>query len=290
MKVGLSTYSLLAAIEAGEMTVLDILQWVADNGGEHVEIVPYGFSLVDDRALATAVKEKASELGLVISSYSMPANFVQETKAEFDAEVARLKKHVDLLHFMNIRHMRHDVTLFTLPPEKRTIEYFENSLPQIIEGSRQIADYAAQFDITTTIENHGMAVQHSDRVQRVVQAVDRPNFKTTVDIGNFLCVDEDPIVGVSKNLPLASLVHVKDFYIRPSYEHPGEGKWFESAHGNFLRGSIFGQGDVNTREIIKRIKHSGYDGYLTLEFEGMEDCRLGSKIGMDNVRRLWEEA
>ena len=51
-----------------------------------------------------------------------------------------------------------------------------------------------------------MAVQRSDRVQRVVQAVDRPNFKTTVDIGNFLCVDEDPIVGVRKNLPLASLV------------------------------------------------------------------------------------
>src|SRR4051812_19789978 len=122
MKVGLSTYSLLEAIEAGEMTVLDVFQWVADQGGEHVEIVPYGFSLVDDRALATAVKEKASELGLVISNYSMPANFVQETEAAFNEEVARLKQHVDLLDYMNIRHMRHDVTAFTLPPEKRTIE------------------------------------------------------------------------------------------------------------------------------------------------------------------------
>ena len=64
----------------------------------------------------------------------------------------------------------------------------------------------------------------------------------------------------------------------------------ESAHGNFLRGSIFGQGDVKTREILKMVKQSGYDGYLTLEFEGMEDCRVGSKIGMENVRRLWEEA
>ena len=30
------TYSLLEAIEAGEMTVLDVFQWVADQGGEHV--------------------------------------------------------------------------------------------------------------------------------------------------------------------------------------------------------------------------------------------------------------
>lgn len=290
MKAGLSTYSLLDAINAGEMTILDVLQWTADHGGEHVEIVPYGFSLVDHLDLADEVKEKASKLGLELSNYSMPANFVQETEEEFEQEVDRIKKHVDLLHRMDIHHMRHDVTAFTLPPEKRTIEYFETNLSQMIKGSQLIADYAAQYNITTTIENHGMAVQHSDRVQRVLQAVNRPNFKTTVDIGNFLCVDEDPIVGVSKNLQYASLIHVKDFYIRPIFEHPGEGKWFETANGNFLRGSIFGQGDVHTREIIKRIKQSGYDGFITLEFEGMEDCRLGSEIGLKNLKRFWEEA
>lgn len=33
MKAGLSTYSLLQAIRAGEMTVLDVIDWIADNGG-----------------------------------------------------------------------------------------------------------------------------------------------------------------------------------------------------------------------------------------------------------------
>src|SRR5699024_958138 len=191
---------------------------------------------------------------------------------------------------MGIKHMRHDVTAFTLPEEKRTIQWFEESLPKIIEGSRQIADYAAQFDITTTIENHGMAVQHSDRVQRVVTEVDRPNFKTTLDVGNFLCVDEDPIVGVKKNLNIASLIHFKDFYVRPYYENPGDGRWFLTANNNYLRGSIVGQGDINIRAIIKLIKDSGYDGNITIEFEGMEDCKEGSRIGMENVKRLWEEA
>ncbi|MGN7313155.1 sugar phosphate isomerase/epimerase family protein [Alkalicoccobacillus gibsonii] len=289
MKAGISTYSLLEAIESGEMDIFDVLQWTADHGGEHVEIVPYGFTLVDNESLATKVREKAEELGLLLSSYSMPADFVKDTEEEFEQEVDRVKKHVDLLHFMNIKHLRHDVTAFTLPPEKRTIEYFENNLPRMVEGSQRIADYAATFSITTTIENHGMAVQHSDRVQRVLQAVNKPNFKTTLDIGNFMCVDEDPLVGVTKNLPYASLVHVKDFYIRSSYEDPGAGKWFKTANDNNLRGAIFGQGDLPVRELLKRIKQSGYDGFLTLEFEGMEECRLGTRIGLDNLKRLWEE-
>lgn len=290
MKVGLSTYSLLDAIRTGEMDVLDVVQWIADNGGEHMEIVPYGFTLVDNLELADAVRDKAKEVGIELSNYALPCNFVQDTQEEFDAEVARMKEHVDLINRMGIKHMRHDVTAFTVPPEQRTIAWFEESLPKMVEGSRQLADYAAQFGITTTIENHGMAVQHSDRVQRVIDAVDRPNFKTTLDVGNFLCVDEDPIVGVKKNLPYASLVHFKDFYIRPYDENPGDGKWITTANGNYIRGSIVGQGDVEIRRIVKLIKDSGYNGYVTLEFEGMEECREASKIGMDNLKRFWEEA
>lgn len=290
MKIGLSTYSLLDAINAGEMDILDVVQWIADNGGEHMEIVPYGFTLVDNLELADAVRDKAKEVGIELSNYALPCNFVQDTQEEFDAEVARMKEHVDLIHRMGIKHMRHDVTAFTLPPEKRTIQWFEDNLDKMVEGSRLLADYAAQFGITTTIENHGMAVQHSDRVQRVINAVDRPNFKNTLDVGNFLCVDEDPIVGVKKNLPYASLVHFKDFYIRPYDEHPGEGAWITTANGNYIRGSIVGQGDVEIRRIVKLIKDSGYDGYITLEFEGMEECRQASKIGMDNLKRFFEEA
>ncbi|MCR2823475.1 sugar phosphate isomerase/epimerase family protein [Lederbergia panacisoli] len=289
MKIGLSTYSLLSALNSGEMDVLDVVQWIADNGGEHMEIVPYGFTLIDNVELADAVREKAASVGIELSNYSMPANFVQETEQEFKEEVDRLKSHVDLIDRMGIKHMRHDVTAFTLPPEKITIEWFEKNLSLMVEGSKQIADYAAQYGITTTIENHGHCVQASDRVQRVLLEVDRPNFKTTLDIGNFMCVDEDSLVGVKKNLPYASLVHFKDFYYRPYYQDPGEGNWFKTANGNFLRGAIVGQGDINIREVVKLVKESGYDGYITVEFEGMEDCKVGSKIGMDNIRRFWNE-
>ncbi|RAP75040.1 sugar phosphate isomerase/epimerase family protein [Paenibacillus montanisoli] len=290
MKIGLSTYSLLNALKSGEMTILDAIQWIADNGGEHMEIVPYGFTLVDNPELADAVREKAKEAGIALSNYSMPANFVQPDEAAFEAEMARVKEHVDLIHRLGIKHMRHDVTAFTIQKEQMTIAWFEENLPLMVKGSRIIADYAAQFGITTTIENHGFSVQASDRVQRVLQAVDRPNFKTTLDIGNFMCVDENPVIGVMKNLPYASLVHFKDFYFRPFDEPPGGGNWFLTSNGNYLRGAIVGHGEIPIRKIIKLIKQSGYDGNITVEFEGMEECKSASRIAMDNLRRLWDEA
>lgn len=289
MRVGVSTYSLLNAIKSGEMTVLDVIDWIKENGGEHMEIVPYGFTLEDQPELADAVREHAAKVGIALSNYSMPANFVQEGEEAFEAEMNRVKRHVDTVHRLGMKHMRHDVTAFTLPAEKHGIDYLESNLAQIVEGCRIIADYAAQYGITTTIENHGVSVQASDRVQRVLQAVNRPNFKTTLDIGNFLCVDEQPLVGVARNLPYASLVHVKDFYIRPYDQNPGGGDWFRTSHGNYLRGSIFGQGDIDVRRVLRLIKESGYDGDITLEFEGMEECREATRIGLENLRRIWDE-
>src|SRR5690606_41882503 len=80
-------------------------------------------------------------------------------------------------------------------------------------------------------------------------------------------------------------IHFKDFYLRPASENPGDG-FFQTTAGNYLRGSIYGQGDINVREIIRIIKNSNYDGYISLEFEGMEECKLGTKVGLENMRRL----
>ncbi|MCA9417546.1 MAG: sugar phosphate isomerase/epimerase, partial [Candidatus Omnitrophica bacterium] len=278
MKVGVSTYSLYGAIEKGEMDVLAIIDWIGANGGEHVEIVPFGFALETNREL-DEVKKRAAAAGLEISSYTIEAQLLQPTEKEFQAEVDRLKKEVDKAHRLGVKLMRHDVA--SREPEEATIQNFMKDLPKLVEGCQAVADHAAQYGITTSVENHGYHCQHSDRVQLLVSSVDRPNYKTTIDTGNFVCVDEDPIFAVRKNLPIASMVHVKDFYRRPAEENPGEG-WFPSSNGTHLRGAIFGQGDLDVRKILHEVKKSGYDGYISLEFEGMEECREACKIGMDN--------
>lgn len=183
-----------------------------------------------------------------------------------------------------VSKMRHDVA----QSADRSIGNFNKQLERMAEACRQIADYALTYGITTSVENHGYFVQHSDRVQALIQAVDRPNFRTTLDVGNFMCADENSVAAVKNNISYASMVHIKDFYLRPSHQNPGQG-WFQTLQGNYLRGAIVGHGDIDMREVLRVIKDSGYDGYISLEFEGMEECKTGTLIGLQNIKRLWED-
>lgn len=283
MKIGVSSYSLFQAMHDGNMTILDAIDWIAGNGGQHIEIVPkLGFDFDTHPELEMQIREKAAAAGIEVSNYAIGANFITDTEEAYQAEIARVISEVDRAHRLGAKLMRHDVAS---RPDTSIIRFNED-LDRIANACQIIADHAKALGITTSVENHGYYVQASDRVQALVHAVDRPNFKTTLDVGNFICVDEDPVAAVKKSIPYASMVHIKDFYIRPSHRNPGDG-WFTSASGNFLRGAIAGQGDLDLWEILRIVKQSGYDGYLSIEYEGMEDCCKGTRIAIDNVKRIW---
>jgi len=284
MKLGVSSYSLYQAMAADNMSIQDVITWVADIGAQHIEIVPFGFDFNSNPELEDQIREKAAEVGIAISNYAIGANFITDTEEAYEAEIQRVISEVDRVHRLGAKLMRHDVA----SRQDTSIARFNEDLSRIAYACQRIADHAKQYDITTSVENHGYYVQASDRVQALIHAVDRPNFKTTLDVGNFVCVDENPISAVKNNINYASMVHIKDFYIRPSYRNPGEG-WFKSAGGDFLRGAIAGQGDLNLYEILRIVKQSGYDNYMSIEYEGMEECRKGTQIAFNNVNRIWNE-
>jgi inosose dehydratase len=287
MKLGVSSYSLSRAIQSKQMTVLEAIQWMADQGAQHVEIVPIGFDLVENPDLIDTIRRKTEEVGMDISNYAVGANFLKPTVEETEQEIRKVMAHVDIAYRLGVKRMRHDVAFRPIP--ETSVKQFEADLPRLIEPCRRIADYAAQFGITTSLENHGYFIQSPERVIRVMHEVDRSNFMITMDVGNVMCVDADSVCSVQSLLPYASMVHLKDFYYRSSRENPGEG-WFPTSHGNFLRGAIVGCGDIEMPEVIRLIRNSDYNGYISIEFEGMEDCLTGTRIGLENARRIWEQA
>ncbi|MBD2846492.1 sugar phosphate isomerase/epimerase [Paenibacillus sp. IB182496] len=284
MKLGVSTYSLYKAIAAGELSPVQVVEEIAAMGGEHVEVVPIGFSLTERPELIGQIRDKAQELGLEVSNYAIGANFYTETEEARQQEIERVKGEVEIARQLGVKLMRHDVA----SAPDTSIQAFNARLDKLADACRQVADYAAEAGITTSVENHGYFVQASDRVQALVAATDRANFKTTLDIGNFMVVDEDSVAAVKKNIGIASMVHIKDFYLRPGSRGLGEG-WFKTASGNALRGAIAGHGDIDMHEVLRTIKHAGYDGYLSIEFEGMEECKLGARLALENVKRIWDE-
>lgn len=287
MKIGLSTYSLHRAIESGEMDVLQAIRWIAQNGGEHVELSPSGYNLVDNDALVKDVVRTAREAGIDIASYTIGANLTPRAEAEIRAEIQRLKRNVDVAAALGVKRMRHDVISRKIP--ETTLEQFERDLPTAVDACREVADYAARSGITTSLENHGFHFQGSDRVLRLVTAVARPNYRLTMDVGNFQFADEEPLDAVRRAVSYASMIHIKDNYLRRFDRNPGEG-WSQSRSGNYIRGAIVGHGDIDIPAILAVIRASGYDGYLSVEFEGMEECKLGSRIGLANLSRFVQEA
>lgn len=284
MKLGLSTYSLHGQLSSGAMNVVDVIDFAADHGAVHVEIVPLSYNLTEQPELIEHIVQRAKERDIEISNYAIGANFLTDSDEAYEKEIQRVMDEVNIAHQLGVKLMRHDVASST----DVSIQHFNQQLDRLTSACRRIADHAQQYGITTSVENHGFFIQQADRVQALIQAVDRPNYKTTLDIGNFLCADENPIAAVPQNLPYASMVHVKDFYIRPAYRHPGEG-WFTSTAGQYLRGAIIGQGDIDMWEVLRIVKQSGYDGYVSVEFEGLENDLLGARIGLENVQRIWDE-
>ena len=124
----------------------------------------------------------------------------------------------------------------------------------MVEAAAEVADYAARYGITTMVENHGFFVNGSDRIIRLAEAVNRPNFKMCLDTGNLLCVDEPPETSIRKCMPYVGMIHLKDFV-----------------------------------SIVRNIRASGDDGFVSLEFEGIEDSRRGTYTGLQTAKNLFAD-
>lgn len=284
MQIGLSIYSLLGAMENG-MTLEDALQWIKDNGAEHVEIVEFAVH-PEIEGVVERIRTKAQQIGLRISGYCTPGNILTGDREKDRAAAERLKDQIDIAHRLGAPRIRCDLSAWGRQPEDNVIENYQRDLPWIIEVCRELADYAAACGMTLTVENHGTYINGGDRVRQLILGVDRPNFRCTLDVGNAICVDEAPLVCMEALLPFAETVHFKDFYIRNDDLLLDAGGWTKTNGGRYFRGAIVGQGELPVAELMKRLKRSGYDGDVCIEYEGVEDCRQGSRISMDNVRKL----
>lgn len=290
MKIGVSSYSYHRYVSSGKMKQIEVIAAAKEAGFDVIEFstisVPEGKTLPE---FAKELRAEADRVGIPIANYTIGADFVRGSNGDLDAEIERLKKEVDIAEILGAPGMRHDITN-SIPNEAKGFRTYEAALPHIVKGVRAVTEYAASKGIRTMTENHGFISQDSIRIEKLVTAVDHPNFGVLVDLGNFCCADEDPAIAAGRVAPLAFHAHAKDFHIKSGNGvPPGEG-WFMTRAGNYLRGAIIGHGNVPLLQSIRALKRVGYDGVLSVEFEGMEDPAVGIRIGQANLRKLVELA
>lgn len=285
MKISVSSYSFQQYIAAGKMTQADAVKKASELGIEAVEFTELqpckNPTLEEQLSYAKAIKETADQLGIEISSYVIGANLFQNTPEENDEEVKRICDQVKVAKALGAKIMRHDIC-FSLNGKRS----FDEGLLKAAENARKVAEYANTLGVKTCSENHGFIAQDSDRLERFFNAVNHKNYGLLVDFGNFACADEDSEKAVSRLAPYAILAHAKDFAV---YTDPKLPHTFCTRGGNFLRGMIIGYGSIPVKKCLRILKNQGYDGYVTIEFEGIEDCILAVKTGAENLRRYINE-
>lgn len=265
MKIGVSTYSFKKYMTQSGCSLFDVCDKAKELGFDGIDFIEIPAESHEERLeIAKKLREKCDSLSLPIGAYTVGANFLLE---DIEAEKARLRNCVDIAEALGAPVMRHDVASSL---KKKPLYSYRQAIEDMAPHIREISLYAKAKGIKTCSENHGYIFQAPLRVEELILAVNEPNYGWLCDIGNFLCADAEPASSVAIAAPYTVHVHVKDFLYKS-----GDGrippKFFRTTGGNYLRGTVIGHGVVPVERCLGILKRAGYDGMITMEFEGTED-------------------
>lgn len=283
MKLAVSTYSLWRWRQENKKSVEQALDWLAGEGLKAVELSVLGEQPADPIQRAKELRKYCDKVGLKIVSYCVGGEYLLPPDEQRRA-IEVTKREVDIAAELGVPSMRHDVTRGPKDDAQMTLS---DVLKQIAPAVREITEYGAKRGVKTTLENHGFYMQTAERVEKLIQAVGHPNYGLTIDMGNFLCLNQDPVDAVKRLAKYVFMAHTKDFHVKPKSAMP-PGGWFATPTEIALRGAIVGHGVIDVPAQLKILKDAGYNGYLSLEFEGMEEPTQAVRLGLEYVKKQLE--
>ncbi|HQY92521.1 sugar phosphate isomerase/epimerase family protein [Caldilinea sp.] len=263
MKLSISMWSVVSAVRQGRIDLPGFIEFAArqqENGARGVELLDYFWR--DRAAEMDKAMRQIADAGLELAVYSIGNDFFQPEREAWEKQLADLKTGVDVANLLNVRTMR--VFSGNAKPDYA----FEDGFAWIVDGLAAGAHYAESHGVTLALENHGLMAGRSDQVRRVIEAVGSPALRANIDTGNFLLVNQNPTEAAQDLADLAALVHLKDFRRARADETE---HIYKALDGTAFTGAVVGQGEVELAAIVKILDDAGYDGWLSLEYEGGDD-------------------
>ncbi|MBE6778878.1 MAG: sugar phosphate isomerase/epimerase [Ruminococcaceae bacterium] len=286
MKIGVSSYSFAKHVQQTGCNYLELCDLAKELGFDGIEFTDLTenewkkLGVDNPLACATLIREKCAAIGLDVVAYTVGADLFGRDR---EAEAERLCACVDVAAELGAPVMRHDAT-FTTPTEY--LVGWREVIDMIAPYIRRVAAYAAEKGVRTCTENHGYFMQAPDRVEALIRTVGHKNYGWLCDMGNFLCADADPAEAVKIAAPYTFHVHAKDFLFKDGASGPMPSGFFETNGGNYIRGTAVGHGVVPIVKCVKMLKKAGYDAYLSIEFEGMEENIPALQSGLAFLRAI----
>lgn len=276
MKLSVSMWSVVHPVRAGKMDLPGFIDFAAGQDVEGVELLDYFWT--DKEAQLPQIKKQIADAGLELAVYSVGNDFFQPDREVREKQMAALLTGIDTANALEVGLMR------VFSGNHKPGYTLADGMEWIIEGLNDGAEYARQHGVVLALENHGLMAGRSDQVREIIERVNSPSLRANLDTGNFLLVGEDPTDAAHALADLVALVHLKDFAKAPEGQ---TAHVYKGLDGVGYTGAVVGEGQVDLPHIVSILTDAGYDGWLSLEYEGGQDpLTIGVPESLAAARKL----
>ena len=225
----------------------------------------------EESAYLQQLKRRAFHAGLDLCGFSTHQGFVRPDPAYRQENIDKTIHQIELAYQLGIPTMRLNTgrwgtsenfdALMANKGIEPPIEGYsdEDGYKWVIDAISQCIPTAEKCGVVLGLENHWGLGRTAAGVKRIVDAIDSPWLRMTLDTGNFL---EDSYEQLKVMAPYTSLIQAKTYY--------GEGKWYTL--------------DIDYTRIGQLMRDHDYKGYVSLEFEGQEDPLIAVPKSLEVLR------
>ncbi len=271
--IATSTYSFFNFSAESNPTVDECIEKAAEMGFDGVELLEVQMHCKEPSYLQR-LKRRAFELGLDLCGLSTHQSFLSPDPQQRRRNVEVTIASIELAYSLGIPTIRVNTgrwgtsESFDALMANRGIELplpgyaDEDGYPWVIEALSQCIPAAQRCGVVMGLENHWGLARTAGGLLRIVQAVDSPNLRVTMDTGNFL---ENIYEQLDAIAPHTVFVQAKTYF--------GGGDWYTL--------------DLDYNRIAAILRKVDYRGYISLEFEGGEDPDTAVPKSLDLLRKAF---
>lgn len=269
--IGVSTYSFWQFNGPKENSPIETcIDKAAAMGFDGIELLLVQMASEENGYLQD-LKKRAFHAGLDLMGFSTHQGFVNPSE-EYRKENIELTIHqIELAYKLGIPTMRlntgrwgtsesFDVLMANKGIEPAIEGYTdEDGYVWVIDAIEKCLPVAERCGVVLGLENHWGLGRTAEGVKRIVDAIDSPWLKVTLDTGNFLENRDEQLATLA---PYAYLIQAKTYF--------GGGKWYTL--------------DIDYPKIGQMMRDLNYRGYVSLEFEGNEDPDIAVPKSLELLR------
>jgi sugar phosphate isomerase/epimerase len=271
--IAVSTYSYWRYRAGSKLKIEECIRLAAETGFDAVEILEIQMHR-NDNAYLQSLKRQAFLAGLTLCGMSTHQGFVSPDVERRSENVKKTIASIELAYALGIPTIRVNTGRwgtsgnFDELMKNRGIEpplpgyTDEDAFPWVIGSLQECLPAAEKCGVVLGLENHWGLGLTPEGVMRIVQAVDSPWLQVTMDTGNFL---EDPYDRLEKIAPKTVFVQAKTYY--------GGGVWYTL--------------DLDYDRVAAILRKHQYRGYVSLEFEGLEDPKTAIPKSLAVLRKAF---